>query len=375
MVVILASQMLRALRCLACMVVLTPGCKRRDSDEPGQPMTALQADAAVSRAIRQSPEGFIFFPSKKAEVVYELPRLNEIAQSMRQPAAGCFLERAVQTMRADATDDAGFVGVPDGQVKLRIRISPGGKVLRSETLESGFDDETVPDCVARELQRRRFPENQTGTNHYIDVIYWVSLGAQPGRADTRYAQRVRREQTEAGVRAKKCLQGRVTQGRYSVAALNLVARNGVTVANRVEQTELSGEVRQCLATAFRAVRLPSDDTTFIRPVQLDVAFDVRPDGSIGVRDEEWLRLVKLEERARRAVERADLLAEGGDPKDAVAPELIDEGEPDLSALEGADGLPAGPQAPPAQEPPAVVREDPGKGGLRLDIGPRRNERP
>lgn len=341
------------------LLALTSGCAGR-SKEAGAPKTQMQADAAVRTAIRQSPEGFIFFPSRKAEVVYELPRLNEIAQSMRQPAAACFVEEAVQRIRVAPESEEGFAQVPDGQAKLRLRIGPDGKVLRVEVLESGFENDVVPDCVSRVLARKRFPENQTGTNHFIDVVYWVSLGAQPSTQT--HEDRVAREKIEAGIRAKKCLQGRVAEGRYDVVGLNLVARNGATVANRIEQQNLSAPVRQCLATAFRGVRLLADDSTFIRPIALSVAFGVGNDGEVKVDGEEWLRLVKLEERARRAQERADMIANGQGGETPSDPTLVDQGEPELAV-------------PPSDEPepepePEAPKADPGKGGLRLDIGPR-----
>ncbi len=343
----------RRARSLLAVAILCAGCKRRDTEGPGTEQTQLQAEATIRQAIRQSPEGFIFLPSKRAERVYELPRLNEIAQSMRQPAAACFLEEAVQTMRHEPESDLGFDGVPDGQAKLRMRVGADGKVLRVETLETGFTGEAVPSCVSEELSRRRFPENQTGTAHYIDVVYWVSLGPQPNTGT--HAERVRREQVEAGVRAKKCLQGRVGVGAYEIEGLNLVASNGATVANRVEQEGLPDDVRQCVATAFRSLRLLADDDTFIRPVNVRTAFEVGQDGAVKVEDEDWLRLVELEERARRDKMRGE--------REAVNP--VDTLEPD------AEPPPPAGEAEPEPEPePEPKKADPGQGGLRLDIGPR-----
>ncbi len=331
------------------------GCRGRGTDEPEVEQTQLQAQATIRKAIRSSPEGFIFLPSKRAQRVYELPRLNEIAQSMRQPAAACFLEQAVQTMRTAPEADLGFAEIPDGQAKLRMRVAADGKVLRVETLETGFSTEAVPECVADELQRRRFPSNETGTAHYIDVVYWVSLGPQP--TTNGHGERVRREQVEAGVRAKKCLQGRVGEGSYAVAGLNLVASNGATVANRVEQEGLPDDVRQCVATAFRALRLLADESTFIRPVVVGTRFAVGSDGGVKVDDEEWLRLLELEERARRDSLRAE--QEAVSPVDTL-PRTAPPPEPGRPSQGEADAEPQ-PQAPKA---------DPGQGGLRLRMGPR-----
>lgn len=340
-------------RSLWAAALLCTACRGRETDRPGTQQTQLQAEATIRKAIRQSPEGFILLPSKRAERVYELPRLNEIAQSMRQPAAACFLAEAVKTMQRAPETDIGFAGIPDGQAKLRLRVAADGKVLRVETLETGFAGESVPACVSEELSRRRFPENQTGTAHYIDVVYWVSLGPQPRTED--HTARVRREQVEAGVRAKKCLQGRVGEGAYQIAGLNLVASNGATVANRVEQEGLSSDVRQCVATAFRSLRLLADDSTFIRPIPVETRFDVGADGVVHVEDEDWLRLLELEERARRDALRGE--REASTPVDRLEPE---------------DGASDAPQTDPQPEPePERPKADPGQGGLRLDMGPRR----
>lgn len=348
----------RRVRCLVVVAALAAGgCRGRGTDDPDVEQTQLQAQATVRKAIRSSPEGFIFLPSKRAQRVYELPRLNEIAQSMRQPAAACFLEQAVQTMRTAPKADIGFEAIPDGQAKLRMRVAADGKVLRVETLETGFSSEAVPQCVADELRRRRFPENQTGTAHFIDVVYWVSLGPQP--TTNGHGERVRREQVEASVRAKKCLQGRVGAGSYSIAGLNLVASNGATVANRVEHEGLPDDVRQCVATAFRSLRLLADEATFIRPVLVATTFAVGSDGGIKVDDEDWLRLLELEERARRDSLRAQ--QEASSPVDTLEP-LDAPPEPGLVP----DAKPDEPQAPKA---------DPGQGGLRLRMGPREGATP
>lgn len=350
------------MRCLVVAAALLVGggvgCRGRGTDDPDVEQTQLQAQATIRKAIRSSPEGFIFLPSKRAQRVYELPRLNEIAQSMRQPAAACFLAQAVQTMRTAPEADIGFAQIPDGQAKLRMRVAADGKVLRVETLETGFASDAVPECVSEELQRRRFPENETGTAHYIDVVYWVSLGPQP--TTNGHGERVRREQVEAGVRAKKCLQGRVGEGSYAVAGLNLVGSNGATVANRVEQEGLPDGVRQCVATAFRSLRLLADDATFIRPVVVGTTFAVGSDGGVKVDDEDWLRLLELEERARRDSLRAQ--QEASTPVDTLEP-LDAPPEPELAPEGAPDAKPETPKA------------DPGQGGLRLRMGPREGATP
>lgn len=352
----------------ACLLA-TPGCKRRGDGEASGPMTRMQADRTIQKAIRSSNEGVILLPSEKAERIYELPRLNEIAQELRQPAAACFLAAALQTMERAENTDVGWSGVPDGQVKIRARVSASGQVVLAEVLESGFADETVPLCVADAIRRKRFPENETGNTHFVDIVYWVSLGMQQNPRGL--AEHLRREQTEAAVRAKPCFQGRVPVGGYEVEGLNLVGRDGSTMANRVDQAALPEEVRGCVAQAFREIRLPPAPDSFVRPVTPKVRFDVLPEGRIRVSDEEWLRLVKLEERAKRDQRRA-ALAEGTDavPRERVdvvetpeQPEGRFEAEPDAS-----------PDASEEAEPTRTEARDPGKGGLELDLGGRGGRR-
>jgi hypothetical protein len=348
---------------LALLVVATAaGCGSRRVDGPSGPMSKMQRDRTIQRAIRSSSEGVILLPSSKADQVYELPRLNEIAQELRQPAAACFLAAAVQTMeRADT--DVGWSGVPDGQVKFRVRIAPSGHVMVAEVLESGFAAAAVPECVAEAIKAKRFPENETGNNHFVDIVYWVSLGMQSELRGDALAHHLRREQTEAGVRAKKCFEGRVTEGGYWIEGLNLVGSDGSTMANRVDQAKLPEEVRACVTQAFRDIRLPAAPDSFVRPVAPRIRFDVLPEGRVRVHDEEWLRLVKLEERAQRDKRRADLAEtdapvgeERVDVVEGVEPEVEDATDDQVS-----DEAPEGPKA------------DPGKGGIKLDLSGRRGQ--
>ncbi len=362
--------------CVAAALVLLTGCKRRkaNANEPGGELTQMQANRRIRQAIRQSSEGVILLPSKKADAVYELPRLTEIAHELRQPAAACFLERALETMEFDAPSESGFSGVPDGQAKLRVRISPGGLVQRAEVLESGFSDSAVPDCVGRAVKQKRFPQNKTGTNQYIDLVFWVSLGQQRDAGSPQQLLRVRREQTEAAVRARQCLEGRMPAGEYVVEGLNFVGRDGRTMANRVEQDAFPDEVRRCVVAAFREIRLPADAQTFLRPVHPSVRFVVHEPtpgartSHVEVQDEEWLRLLKLEERAQRAKQRAELMDREDAPDTRPPGPLVDEGEPPLPE----DALPddPAPTGEPGASDPPKPRQDPGKGGIKLQLGPR-----
>ncbi|MEX1361713.1 MAG: hypothetical protein AB1Z98_01195 [Nannocystaceae bacterium] len=375
---------------------LSLGCGRRGPGgrSPDAEVSDIEANRFIRRAIRQSSEGVILLPSQRAERFYELPRLNEIAQSLRSPAARCFLSRAIETMELRQDGERGYDHVPEGQLKARVRIAPSGEVLRAEVLESGFDDEPMEDCVAQALQEQRWPPNKSGNAHYIDVVYWVSLGMQRGNDSPQLATHLRREQIGAGRRAKACLQGRVDAGTYEVRGLNLIDREGSTLVNRVDTGELPGPIRACIATALREIRLPRDPEAFVRPISPQVGFEVANDGSIRVEGERWLELVEIEERAQRAAERAALLAqqEQDGSLDPGPLELVDElpaRPPDREADreagrdvssgviatsgQGGAGPSTGPSSPstgpesPPSERPAL---DPASPGLRLDLGSR-----
>lgn len=381
---------------LAVAVALLPAaaCVREGSRRPQGPTSKMESDRYISRAIRQSSEGVILLPSQRAEQVYELSRLNEIAQGLRGPAARCFLTRAIETMEPDAAGDRGYANVPEGQIKIRVRVAPSGEALRTEVLESGFVDEQMEPCLREALEEQRWPPNKSGNSHYIDVIYWVSLGMQKGAGSDAMVTHLRREQIGAGRRAKTCLQGRVDVGRYEIRGLNLVDREGATMINRIDTADVPEAIRACLATAFRDIRLPRDADAFVRPVAPVVAFEVAADGVVAVDGEKWLELVELEERARVAAERKALAAEQGeDQVDELPARRPPPSSPTLStgtvgagspgAREGTPDAP--PREPPAEpqppadrpaDPPAdgtdeAPREDPGKGGLRLDLGGRR----
>ena len=120
--------------------------------------TRSGADRYVRRAIRQSNEGVILLPSERTEHIYELTRLNDIAQGLREPAALCFLERAITTMERGSDED-GDRNVPEGQIKIRLRIAPDGKVLRTEVLETGFADPKMGPCIEKAITAQRWPQN------------------------------------------------------------------------------------------------------------------------------------------------------------------------------------------------------------------------
>jgi hypothetical protein len=372
---------------LALVLLSTVACGRAGggSRAPQGPTSDSEANRYIRRAIHQSSEGMILLPSQRAEQVFELPRLNEIAQSLRGPAAGCFLERAIETMEPEPEGEHGWAQVPEGQIKVRVRVAPSGEVMRTEVLESGFVDAQMEPCLRKVLEDQRWPPNKSGNAHFVDVVYWVSLGMQASASTEAMALHVRREQIGAGRRAKRCLQGRVDAGRYEIRGLNLVDREGATLANRIDTDDLPEPIRACLATAFREIRLPRDPDAFVRPVAPVVAFDIARDGTITVDGERWLELLELEERARLAAERQALAGdEGAVPADELPPRRPVQVGPGVAAgrLDPVDpeqavppeGTPSPPPDPEPDPTPAereTPREDPGKGGLRLDLGGRR----
>lgn len=363
------------------------GCARstvRDSEDPDGQLSQSAAQRYIKRAIRSSSEGVIVLPSSKAEPYYDARTLADLAQAMRGPAAGCFVNRAIETIRPAVVDgEATFVDVPQGQLKLRVRVAPNGKVMRTELLESGFGDESMEACLQKVVERRRWPQTRAGNVQFMDLVFWASLGAQGEDRSEEGRLRMRKEQARAAVRAKECLQGRVDVGTYPVTGVNLVDREGATMVNRVEPAPLPKPVLSCIAQAFKAIRMPRAPGTFVRPVSPRAEFVVAADGSVRVADEEWLGLIQAEERAARAQERARL---GGDEPMASeqptpvartpAPGLQPSDASGPAKEAKAAGDPAKPAAQePAQEPgttsPAEPGRDPGQGGLRLDLsGPR-----
>lgn len=374
----------RTLRHGAALAVLvglgaTLGCGQTKSRASATPSTKSGTSKYVKRAIRSSNEGVILMPSEKAERVFELPRLNEIAQGLRQPAAECFLRRAIETMEPAPGDERGFTGVPEGQVKIRTRIAYTGEVVRTEVLESGFADPEVPGCIEKAIAAQQFPPNKTGVTHFIDVIYWVSLGMQGDVHTDAYRNHVRRESVAAAVRAKPCLQGRVATGSYQVQGLNLVDRDGNTMINRIDGSSLPAEVRSCVARALRDLRMPRQAESFVRRVSTAVDFSIGGDGVVSVVGEDWLRLLELEEKAKLAQRRAELGADGEDePVDVIANPTEPRGDRpgrrrdpnvDTGPVDDAPAEDATPDEPPTA--PVGKRGDPGRGGLKLDLGPRR----
>jgi hypothetical protein len=372
---------------MALAVLGTVGCSaNRGKMESGRQVTEQTAANYIRKAIHKSTEGVVFYPSRKAEKEFDRVRMGELAQSLRQPAARCFLERAITRMEPTMVDgEPGFSGVPNGQAKIRARISPDGSVMATEVLETGFDDEDMENCVRGAIENLQFPKSRQGFSHHVDVIYWVSLGFHREANTERFREHMRREQTVAGIRAKACFQNRVGPGTYEVSGLNLFDRTGVSIANRVTKTGLPDEVSTCVATAFKSIRIDAEKDAFVRPAVSELTFQVHDDGTVAVEDEEWLRLLILEERALREERRAALT---GEPQTPVSDEpllpdgFIDPGDssPDDSTSgdsSSGDPDPSASQNDPVKRggsldrgPTGTTRGDPSQAGTKLQLKPR-----
>lgn len=340
-----------------------PGCAAKGGGDevlpPSGMNTTSQARRYVDKAVRRSSEGVILMPSKKAESLYDRTRLNEIAQNLRVPAAQCFVGRAVETMKIGEQDgETTYVGVPEGQIRIRTRINPAGEVLRTEVLETGFKDETMYPCLDKAIRAVKWTQNKTGVIQFIDVIYWVSLGFSVEDHTDAAKLELRKQTAIAATRARKCLEGRVSAGRYPVQGLSLVDREGRTLANRVDPGVLPEAVTECVAIVFREIRMPRVKEAFVRPISPTADFVVATDGSVSFADEKWLALILLEEEALKAERRGAI----GDD----ASTEIDEGEPPV----GEAPAPAASTGTPSADGPA---RDPGTGGQKLKLGGLRGE--
>ena len=355
-------------------------CKARSSRGPNTEMTQAQADRYIRKAVMKSSEGVVFFPAAKTGYDYDRVRLNEIAQSMRQPLAVCFLDRAISTMeRGEVDGETTYLKVPEGQGKFRARINSAGEVLRAEVLESGFKDEQMEACVLRVIESKTFPQLRGQSQSHVDIVYWVSLGMHAGAQTPQFARLLRKQQALAGVRAKKCLEGRVEAGVYEVEGLSLFGRTGGTLVNRITHGDLPTEVSQCVAQAFKSIMVDPEDDSFVRPASPVVTFTMREDGVVTVSDERWLQVTEMEERAKREEQRRELQGGEAPPPSEPLPAsgahdvtisglepVVDEDPPDSRPAPEPAPLPEPTPAPEPEDP----RQDPSQRGIKLDLGPR-----
>ena len=349
-------------RAASAALLLVLGCDAKGSRDPDGRVSQMQRDRYLERAVHESSHGVLFEPSRVPEKEADRTRLGELARDMQIPAARCFIERAIRSMElVEGEDGPSFEGVPDGQLKLRARIGPHGEVLRAEMLESAFKDPGMEQCVLEVAAKINFPPARHGSSWYVDIYYWVSLGFDKSAHTEEAALELRKQAAMAAIRGKACFEGRVGAGRYEIVGLNLFGSEGETLTNRVERGKLPEEVSSCMASAFRNVRVAADRDSFVRPAIVRGNFEVDGEGKVKTDDEEWLRLVLLEERADREARRRELA--GGDP-DAV---VRDEGE----EREPAPERPERPESADQRdvgEPPEEKR-DPGTAGV-IDLNPR-----
>lgn len=328
-------------------------------------VTRMQADNYIRDAVRMSSEGVVLEPAANIDAIDRV-RLTEVAQSLRTPAAICFLERAIATMEPGLVEgEETWVGVPEGQAKIRARVSADGSVLATEVLESGFTDDEMETCVRTVIEKQRFIPSRDAFAYHVDVFYWVSLGFFRAAQTDEFATALRKAQTRAGMAAKNCLMGRVAPGEYPVSGLNLFDRDGNTVVNRIERGALPAEVGACVASAFKAIHIDPEPEAFVRPASPKVTFTVTSEGEVAVSDERWLALIELEEKAAREARKAELLDQpvGADAEEPDVMELPDEAEAEPEAEPK-------PLTPRPQDGPQVDDLGPTPPG-KLDLSPRR----
>ncbi len=312
----------------------------------------------VQKAVRSSSEGVIILPSRRAESLFDLQRLNDIAQSLRAPAAACFVNRAIETMKRGERDgEAAYVGVPEGQMKLRTYLAPDGEVLRTTVLESGFKDAEIEPCIQQAIRKQSWIKNRTGLVQYLDVVYWVSLGDAAEDRSPASQKELRKQQAMAALRGKGCLEGRAEPGTYVIEGLNLLDREGNTLVSRIDPNPLPERVRECLAVAMKQIRMPRSPESFVRPISPSVKYTMAGDGSVTFDDESWISAVMLEEQALRDERRVE----------------VEEWTRGATPASSADQEPE-PEPQPAPREDTRVREtaapakDPGQGGLKLKLG-------
>ena len=340
------------------------GCKRQSSG--GGQLSQGQADQYLDRAVRKSSEGVVFFPSESAQREFEMDRLNEVAQALRTPLALCFVTRAISEMRAVQVEgEFGYEHVPEGQAKIRARISQGGQVVATEIIDSGFKDEWMVDCIQKTISAKRFPPTRSGFNKHIDIVYWVGLGVFAEARSEAFRDHMRRQQTQAALAARSCLEGRVEPGHYEVEGLNLFDRKGNTIANRLEPGSMNKAGVQCLSQTFKGIRIHEEKEAFIRPASPRTVIDVAPEGTITIADEEWLRLLELEEAAQREEKRRELL---GSDQELIDGPVVPAGPGDLGEVPAPEALSPRSEPEKAAVPEAKPADHESGGAIRL--GPR-----
>ncbi len=367
-----------------------------------QRISQMGLDRYLQQAVGQSNEGVVLLSTERSPWELDRARLNEIAQNMRQPLALCFLDRAIVSMKPGKVDgEDGWVNVPDGQARIRARLTPEGKVMRAEVLASAFEDDAMEQCVIKVVEKTRFPEVRRNAQTWIDVVYWVTLGFDSGAQSPAFQEDMRRQQALAASRATRCFEGRAKPGRYTATGLNLVDREGVTLVNRVDSEGLPAPVASCVAQALKGIVVPPDREAFLRPIAPAVSFEVTAQGEVRYGDQEWFELVQLEERAEAEERRRELgyyadddasaeaTAGAGDAEvtvSGVGPAVDDAGakssKPDDEHREGprdpkggvVSATDDGNQGKPGENKPGSTKTNPSASGIKLNLGSRDGSR-
>lgn len=332
-------------------------------------------------------EGVLILPTGRSEEAFGILRLYELAESLRPPAAQCFLERAIATMVPDAEDPRGYRSIPEGQLKLRIRVGADGKLAEMDVSDNRFQDPEVPRCFSRLLESRAWPETSVAYALPLDVVYWVH--ASPPGAGDEWSSALRRQTAEVATRGATCVEPHLSPGEHTFEALVLVGRSGDALATRVEpdRSGLPEDARGCLAHALRETRLAVDETAFVRPVRLVLRYAADDAGALAVHDGEWLRRLQLEELARRAQQqalagvaptpvrvpgRSEVNPSSSDAVDTssdAADTSIEAADPSRGP-EGEPGASEDPSETAGSGPGSGPAADPGQSGLRLDLSGR-----
>ena len=207
-------------------------------------------------------------------------------------------------------------------------------------------------------------------------------GFKPAPESQSFADLMRRQSAEAGLRARACLTGRVPAGEYVVTGLNLFDRDGRTVVNRIDRGALPAEVATCVAQAFKQVRIYAEPDAFVRPAAPQATFTVTEEGVVALADERWLAMIELEERAQREMRRTELLEQTGEGSGADVDAEVPDGWTDMDMPADAPGelssvpslapdeLEPEDEPEPKPQPKPAPTGDPTKPGTKLDLSPR-----
>lgn len=90
-------------------------------------------------------------------------------------------------------------------------------MLRTEVIETGFQDEAMYTCLDKAIKVVRWTTNKSGVVQFIDVIHGVSLGYQAEDHSEAAQLQLRKQQAIAAEKARGCLRNRGPCGALSGA--------------------------------------------------------------------------------------------------------------------------------------------------------------